>query len=226
MELPGHYRTAEGAPAAPDPGRYRLERVLADLVATLDAQGHGRVDCLGYSMGGRIALAVALHHPERVRRLVVEGASPGLATPGERAARRESDEDLARLLEVEGMEVFTRRWLEQPLFATQQGLPLEVRRWAFELRLERDARALAAVLRGLGTGSQPSFWDRLHELSAPTLLLTGALDGKFRELAARMVDRLPRGEHRSIPDAGHATHLEAPDAWRRAVDDFLAPQRT
>lgn len=224
MELPGHHRMGAGPEPSSlrDPARYRLERVLADLLATLDAEGIQRADWLGYSMGGRIALAAAILHPGRVGRLVLEGASPGLATPEERAARRGNDEALARLLETRGMKGFTRHWLEQPLFATQERLPAKVRRRGLELRLDRAPHALAAVLRGLGTGSQPSFWGRLGEVSAPALLLTGALDGKFRELARRMEERLPRAEHRSVPDAGHAVHLEAPEAWVGAVHDFLA----
>lgn len=224
VELPGHHR--RGSDPEPslsrNPERYRLGRVLADLLATLDSQGHQRADWLGYSMGGRVALAGAVVHPRRVRRLVLEGASPGLHAPEERRLRRESDEELAQLLDAEGMDGFIRRWLEQPLFATQKRLTPEVRRQGLDLRRERDPDALAAVLRGLGTGSQPSFWNRLGEVSAPTLLLTGALDEKFEALAEWMEEGILQAERCSVPETGHAVHLEAPDAWLRAVDGFLS----
>ena len=227
VELPGHHRRAHAGGQLVQttgrylPERYRLERVLADLLATLDAHGHERVDWLGYSMGGRIALAAAIVHPHRVRRLVLEGASPGLSTDEERRRRRADDEALAQMLETQGMEAFIRRWLEQPLFASQRNLPAEIRRRTRQLRLQRDPEALAAVLRGLGTGSQPSFWRRLEEVSEPALLLAGALDEKFQDLATRMAERMPNAEPRWLPDAGHAAHLEAPEDWLQSVTTFL-----
>ncbi len=181
------------------------------------------MDVIGYSMGARLALALAALHPERVRRLVLESGSPGLAEEGERAARRTADETLAAGLEREGLEAFVDRWVALPLFAglgrrlSPEGLEAVRRR-----RLSQDPRLLAAALRGLGTGSLPSFWDALPNLDLPVLLLVGAEDAKFVRLARMMQRALPRATLRVVPESGHTVHLEQPSRWLESVTTFLA----
>src|SRR5690606_10540568 len=129
-----------------------------DAVDALAATG-GRGTWIGYSMGGRLALGVALAHPQLVERLVLVGASPGIADPGERAARRAGDEALARHLLAVGLDAFLDEWLAQPLFA---GLTAdEAQRSA---RRTNTADGLAAALRDLGTGTQPDLWPALDDL--------------------------------------------------------------
>jgi 2-succinyl-6-hydroxy-2,4-cyclohexadiene-1-carboxylate synthase len=218
VDLPGH--GAERGPS--DPTHYRMERVVDHLVRVLDREGVDRADWVGYSMGGRVALGAAVLRPERVRRLVLESASPGLEGEAQRARRRGEDESLARRLEAGGIERFVDFWMARPLFASQAALPGAVREAARRRRLANDPRLLAAVLRGLGTGSQPSFWDRLPEIRAPTLLLTGALDPRFGETARRMARGIPGALHRVVPGAGHAIHLERPGRWLDDVVPFLS----
>lgn len=216
-DLPGH-----GASSAPStPVEYEISRVVEGLLDVLDRRGVERADWVGYSMGGRIALAATVLRPDRVRRLVLESASPGLATPGARRRRRTQDEALARRIETQGLEWFVDHWMDLPLFRTQQRLPAPVLAAARKRRLAQDPRALAAVLRGLGTGVQPSYWEDLSQVETPTLILTGALDAKYEELAQRMVAALPRAVHRSVPGAGHTVHLEAPARWLEEVVPFL-----
>ncbi|MGM0578583.1 MAG: 2-succinyl-6-hydroxy-2,4-cyclohexadiene-1-carboxylate synthase [Myxococcota bacterium] len=217
VDLPGHGRSARPV----DPARYALQRVLDDLERVLDAAGADRADWIGYSMGGRLALGAAVLRPHRVDRLVLEGASPGLEDAEERAARRERDEALARDLERFGMEPFVDRWMALPLFATQRRLPADVLAAARTRRLDNAPPALAACLRGLGTGRQPSFWDVLDRVQAPTLLLTGALDDKFRRIADAMADRMPDARRADVPEAGHTAHLERPDGWLEAIEGFV-----
>jgi len=169
----------------------------------------------GYSMGGRLALALALRRPERVRRLVLVSASPGLSDEEERAARRAADGALAKRIEAVGVETFAREWAAQPLFAGQAP---EVAALAHEDRLRRTAAEHAAQLRGLGTGVMPPLWDRLGELAMPVTLVVGERDAKFRALAERMGDRLPAGEIIVVAGAGHAVALEAPEAVAAAID--------
>ena len=212
-----------GSDAPSDPARYAMPRALADLAALLDALDVARAAVLGYSFGGRVALAFAVEHPERVVALVLEGASPGIADPDERAARRAADEALAARLERDGLAAFVDAWMAQPLFATQAALPDEVRAAARAARLRNDPIGLAACLRGLGTGSQPSYWHRLHELPMPTLLLAGERDTKFQALARAMHESIPDATLRVVPGAGHTTHLENPAAFRRLARGFLGP---
>ncbi len=183
------------------------------IAATLDAARAGRVDLLGYSLGGRLALAFALSHRNRVRRLVLEGASPGLRDEVEREARREEDEERAGFLERKGVEPFVEAWEAHPTFRTQKALPRAVREGERIRRLAGDADGWAAALRTLGTGVQPSFWGELPTLDTPTLLLTGEEDRKFTAIAREMAAMLPSSHHRVIAGAGHRTHLEAPERW-------------
>jgi 2-succinyl-6-hydroxy-2,4-cyclohexadiene-1-carboxylate synthase len=203
--LPGRYRSL-----APDLGAGPWEAEL-DCLGALAPPEYALA---GYSMGGRLALALALRRPERVRRLVLVSASPGLAKPEERVARRAADDALAARIEAIGAEAFAREWAAQPLFAGQSA---EVAALAHEDRLRRSAAAHAAQLRGLGTGVMPPLWDRLGALSMPVTLVAGERDAKFRALAERMAERLPDAEIVVVAGAGHAVALEAPAAVAAAI---------
>lgn len=217
LDLHGHGRS--GAPAGP--AGYAMTAVVEDLAGLVEGLGARRAHWVGYSMGGRVALGVAALEPGRVDRLVLESASPGLATEAERARRREEDEALARSLENGGVEAWVDDWMARPLFQTQRALPDALRASERARRLRNRPHALAACLRGLGTGAQPSFWERLGALDAPTFLMTGELDARFTETARRMHERLPHSERVVVEGTGHAVHLERPGAWIDAVMGFL-----
>jgi len=176
----------------------------------------GRATWVGYSMGGRLSLHVALAHPDAVERLVLVGASPGLRDDEERDARRRADEALAIELERDGIDAFLELWLAQPLFSTLsvEGADLAARR-------ANSVEGLAGSLRLAGTGAQEPLWDRLHEIGVPVLLVVGGLDGKFRDLAHAMSERLPDATVVELGGCGHACHLEAPERFADAVLDFM-----
>lgn len=218
VDLVGHGRS--GAPASVD--RYRMERCVADLLHLFDRLGLRRVRLVGYSMGGRVALHVALAAPDRIGALVLESASPGIADPGERAERRRQDEALAARIEREGIEAFVRYWESLPLFATQRRLPAAVRERLRARRLANRPHGLANSLRGMGAGAQEPLWNRLPELDVPVLLVVGELDAKYVGIAQEMVGRLPRARLVVVPGTGHTVHLERPAAFNRAVGQFLA----
>jgi len=213
VDLPGHGLL----PSSLAKGGVTLEATLSQI----SASGIWPTDLLGYSMGGRVALHFAANHPERVRSLVLESSSPGLATEAERSARRATDETLALRIEQKGIEDFVDFWESLPLFESQRALDTLVLERQRALRLQNDARGVAAALRGLGTGSLPSLWDRLPEIRTRTLLLVGALDQKFVDVARSMAALMPHARLVMVPDAGHAVHLERPDAWLDAVKSFL-----
>lgn len=208
-------------PEAPDLRGHgtRSEARPATIEATVDDLRQDEPYALaGYSMGGRIALHLALAQPELVRRLVLVSTTAGLPDPADRDKRREEDEDLADGLQAGGLESFARWWAARPLFAAQ---PAEVNAAAHRDRLRNTAEGLAASLRGMGTGVMTPVWDRLHELTMPTTVLVGERDAKFRALGERLADGLPGAEYVVVPGAGHALHLEAP----QAVADALHARR-
>ena len=187
---------------------------LAAVQADLDALPAPRFTLAGYSMGGRIALHAALAMPDRVDRLVLIGASPGLADAGERAARREADERLADQLEQLPIGELARRWAATPVLA---GQPPDVLAAAHADRLRSTPAGLAAALRGLGTGALEPVWDRLGELAMPVTLLVGERDEKFTAIGERMAASMPRARLERAAAAGHAVHLEAPELVAAAI---------
>jgi len=207
------------------PGHGASSDLSMDLAETADALcetiGEQPFDLLGYSMGGRCALLTALRHPGAVRRLVLIGATAGIDDAVARTERIRRDEELADGLEASGdVDAFLSRWLAQPMFAR---LSADVA--GIEARRTSSARGLSTSLRKMGTGAQPPMWDRVGSITAPTLLLAGARDTKFAEIAIRLAHAMENASMSLIPGAGHACHLEAPVrtaatvvAWLKSTD--------
>ncbi len=182
----------------------------ADVAA---AAPDGSVLC-GYSMGGRIALHVALADPGRVARLVLVATTAGIEDPAARARRRAADERLASEIEDGAIDAFADRWMAQPLFA---GTPPEAaRRWREDL-LRNDPCALAAALRGVGAGAMAPLWDRLGEIAMPVTVVAGARDGRYVEVGRRLAQALPAARLEIVPGAGHGLPREAPAAVAAAI---------
>ena len=215
VDLPGHGQS-------PFTAETTFASTLAALLALLDALGLPWVDVAGYSLGARVALGLAVESGPRVRRLVLESGSPGLRRRRDRGERRRQDEALAARIESEGLDAFVERWEALPLFSGVRALSAEVQEALRGRRLAGDAEGLARSLRRLGLGSQPSYWSALPTIRTPTLLLSGARDEKFTEVAWRMAAELPVVWGHVFPGVGHAPHLEAPDAWAREVSGFLS----
>jgi 2-succinyl-6-hydroxy-2,4-cyclohexadiene-1-carboxylate synthase len=173
----------------------------------------------GYSFGGRIAQHVALEAPERVTRLILVATSAGIVDERERAARRAEDERLAADLEQLSIAEYADRWQAQPLFA---GTPPGAARWWREDLLRNDPVALAAALRGIGTGAMEPLWDRLAGLAMPVTIVVGDRDAKFMALAQRYREVLPQAEVIVIAGAGHGLPREAPGELAAAIQGTAA----
>lgn len=212
LDLPGH----GSGPISDDPADYTM---AAAVVGVIDATAHlERFALVGYSMGGRVALHVALAHPNRVTALALIGTRAGIDDPVQRAERIAADEALADRIESEGIEWFADYWADQPLFATQRTrLSTDQQAEIRAQRLACDLRGLARSLRGMGAGAVEPIGCRLGELSMPCALIAGADDTKFTVIAHQMAEAIPQASVCVIPDAGHAAHLEAPDAAAVAV---------
>jgi 2-succinyl-6-hydroxy-2,4-cyclohexadiene-1-carboxylate synthase len=202
------------------PGHGGSSEVVTDLPGGADlmaAAAPNPAAWLGYSMGGRYALHVALRHPRLVRRLVLVSTSGGIDDDAERESRRKSDEVLAHRVLAEGLGPFVRWWLERPLFST-----LSAEAAAMESRLDGTPAGLASSLRHAGAGAQEPLWDQLGELAMPVLVVAGALDVKYVNQAGRLVAAIgSNAELAVLPGAGHACHMERPEAFWSAVTPFL-----
>lgn len=204
VDLPGHGRSG-GVTL----GFTQTARAIAEI-------GGGKAVYLGYSMGGRLCLQLALDHP--CRAVILLGSSPGIADETERSARHASDDALAMSIERDGTPAFMDRWLAQPMFATLRPSEEDL-----EARHANSAAGLATALRELSAGTQDPLWDRLGEIEAPTLLMAGALDTRYTSLAEEMAMAIgDNATTAAIPGAGHAAHLEQPEAFVSLITDFLA----
>ena len=214
-DLPGH-----GASLGLPSGSYSFEGAARAVVRVLEEIGVRRATVVGYSMGGRLALYLALRHPERCSGLFMESSSPGLEGTAERTARRRADEERARRLETGDFERFLKDWYAQPLFASlarRGGLAGEM----VEERRGNDPAELARALRGMGTGAQPSLWRELPGLALPALAVAGELDEKFVAISRRMAETSPNVRAAVVPRVGHNVRTEAPEWYFDALKGFL-----
>jgi 2-succinyl-6-hydroxy-2,4-cyclohexadiene-1-carboxylate synthase len=218
VDLPGH-GASEPCSLSGAKGFAQTVDALRRAVDEFDAAPIG---ILGYSQGARLALALAVEWPDRVRRLILESGTAGLSSNRDRARRRASDEALATQIEADGIRSFVERWQSLPLFAGLRRLPAELADSVTAGRLACSPRGLATSLRSVGLGVQPNYWPILPALRVPTLLLTGRRDAKFTAIARAMARELPMAWLRSFDDAWHAPHLEAAALFASEVLAFLA----
>jgi 2-succinyl-6-hydroxy-2,4-cyclohexadiene-1-carboxylate synthase len=201
------------APGHGEAGELRVD--LAGAASLLGNTGE-RATYIGYSMGGRLALHVAVARPDLVDRLVLVSSTAGIDDDVERASRRAEDERRAIEIEQSGVAAFLDRWLATPLFAN---LPPDAAQ--LSARLANTAAGLASSLRLAGTGAQDSLWPRLRSLSMPVLVVAGALDEKFTAIAEQMAALIPHATLAVVADAGHVVHLEQPAEFVRVLRRWL-----
>lgn len=240
LDLVGHGGSGRPAHAGP----YALGAQAAALLAFLSHVAGGCADgeaerpqapkpsvapapapvVAGYSMGGRVALVAAGRRPAAFGGLVLESAGLGPASARERRAAAERTAQWAAQLREGGLAAFMDAWEQLPLFASQRGLPPQVRARVREGRLANSAEALALALEGAGQQAMPGRREALaalaglEERGVAVLYLAGSLDRKYRLLAQGLRDRsVCRVE--VVPGAGHNVHLEAPEAFARLVEE-------
>lgn len=221
VDLPGHGRTV----MPHDLRRFTMQAIATDLSSLLHELDCPETALLGYSMGGRLALHLALHAPDRFTTLILESASPGLKTMAGRAARAAADEQLALDIETAGIASFVDRWERLPLFDTQRTRLTAAEHDRLRRgRLSTDPSGLANSLRGMGTGVQPSLWPQLGETAMPVLLIAGEEDAKFAAIAGEMANEMPSATLALVPDAGHTVHLEQKQAYLKLLMAWLDDQ--
>lgn len=216
VDLPGHGASLHFQ----DDYFYTMPGACEAVLACLDALDISTCHIVGYSMGGRLALYLALHHPSRCHRLVLESAAPGLTTPSDRRERRKIDEERAERI-TKDFGAFLEHWYRQPLFQSlsQHGLVEEM----IQSRLHNDPAELARSIRGMSPGRQPPHDELLVNLQPHALAMTGALDPKYPALARRIAAVSANLNARVVNDAGHNVHAEQPSAFVDVIRAFLCP---
>jgi 2-succinyl-6-hydroxy-2,4-cyclohexadiene-1-carboxylate synthase len=210
--LPGH-----GPDPAPAGERF------ADAVAVVRAGlPAGRCWLAGYSLGARVALALAVLHPDRIRGAVLVGPQVGFRDEVARATRRRWDEEQAQRIERLGVERFAEEWEGLPLFASQRGLPPELLAEQRRQRREHTAPGLASAMRVLGAGAMPSFWEGLAACPVELRFLAGERDEKFVAIGREAAHLAPRGSFRTVAGAGHNLLLERPEEVAREIRDMIS----
>ena len=204
------------------PENYRMEQVVEALRHLLVELAIPSYYLLGYSMGGRVALAWALND-ERVQGVILENASPGLLTMEERVERQLKDERLAKRLLTEPLEAFVDFWQDLALFDTQKELSSAIQTKVRQERLSQQNYGLAMSLLMMGTGQQASYWEALEHTEQAMLYVTGTVDHKFQQIGQQMQDRYPNMQLVAL-DGGHCVHLENPVAFVSTVEQWLEEQ--
>ncbi len=216
VDLPGHGKTRIfGGDEC-----YQMSHTAQGLIELLDELGIVRCYLLGYSMGGRLALYLTLHFPDRFEKVILESASPGLESAEGRSQRRHRDEILAQQLETGDFYSFLSQWYQQPLFHSVRHHPSFDR--LFQNRLQNQPKTLATSLRQMGSGCQPSLWELLPSHSVPLLLLVGEWDCKFQEINHKITEVCPVAQLEIIPDSGHTIHWENPSVYLKSVIKFFS----
>ncbi len=218
VDLIGHGRS----PAPRAAAAYSMTACVDQLASLLDTLNVVEAHWIGYSMGGRAALAFGVAHPARMASAVLVGASAGILDPEQRAERARDDEALAVRIEREGVEAFVDFWISQPFLVDERRLGARGVAEAREMRLANSAHGLAASLRGMGSGAQPPLHGALARVTAPICLAVGEDDLKFRTLAAEMSQELPNARVEIVPEAGHSAHTDNPRAFLELARRFLA----
>ena len=197
-----------------------MDACAADLALLWDRLGIKRSHLVGYSMGGRLALHVAVRLPERTRSLLTIGAHAGLQG-NERATRRQRDEALAERIERDGVDAFVQYWESLPIFAGIARRGPVVAATLHGLRLGNQAEGLAASLRGMGAGAMEPLWDGLDAIAVPATFVAGDQDTAYIMAALLMGEHVPDWRFRAVPDSGHAAQFEQPDATAAILADHL-----
>jgi pimeloyl-ACP methyl ester carboxylesterase len=201
---------------------YSQERAAEDIRGVLDGLKIPKAHVCGLSMGGYATLHFGLRHPDRALSLVVAGAGYG-SVAGDRAKFRQDTEVVARRFEEDGMVKTAEMYSKGP--TRVQFMDKDPFGWReFHAQLaEGSARGHALTQRGVQM-MRPSILDlgpQLEKLDVPTLIMTGDEDDPCLEPAIFMKRKIPTAGLVVLPKSGHTINLEEPEAFNRAVLDFL-----
>lgn len=200
---------------------YKLEIIIKHLNKLIYQLGFKKYSMLGYSMGGRIALAYTLAYPNEIDKLILESASYGECDSVKRLKRRKSDLELAKKIKENGIEWFNEYWSSLNIFESQRRLPKHVIDEISNRRLLNVAHGLYNTLLCTGQGQFPWLKNQIFILPMPVLYISGEYDSKYEEIGNEFVKLNPKIKHKIIKGVGHNTHIEAPNDFIEVLSKFL-----
>lgn len=215
VDLPGHGKTQ----VIGSDHYYTISTTAIVLIGLLNDLNFSKVYLFGYSMGGRLALYLMLHYPQRFERVILESASPGLRTSWERSQRFQVDLQRAQQLETQDFKQFLVNWYNQPIFETLKYNSKFSK--LLNCRLQNNPYELAKSLRNMGTGVQSSLWEKLSNNLVPLLLIVGEKDHRFVNINQKMLDLSPQTTLKIIQNCGHNIHVENPECLIQVLLDFM-----
>ena len=216
IDLPGHGRSLDFT----DRNTYTLTGAARGIVQVMKQADLLSATIIGYSMGGRLALYLAIQYGYLCTSLVIESATPGIRGNDERVRRKELDEKLAEELRQGQFEDFLRRWYGQPIFRSLAEVPEKLEE-VLKQRIFNEPEELAKALCGMSVGAQAPLWQHLADLAMPVLLLAGEYDRKYVDIVGAMGELLPHAAVEIVPGTGHNVHVENPSGVAARIKRFL-----
>jgi 2-succinyl-6-hydroxy-2,4-cyclohexadiene-1-carboxylate synthase len=217
IDLVGH-GNSDSPVNVDDYSQQALSKHINDFLTHLSID---KIIICGYSMGGRAALSFAIHHPNKIMGLILEGTTAGIESEKNRSERIKIDEELADYIESHDIEEFVTLWMNRDIFNTQRRFSNEKLKNIRKKKTLNSKTGLANALRGFGTGRMENFVSNLNQISCPVLLITGELDTKFTKINSVLMKKFPNAKHKVIKNAGHNTHIEEPSRFVTFTNDFL-----
>jgi pimeloyl-ACP methyl ester carboxylesterase len=196
------------------PGPYSTRQLAADAVALLDALGIEQADVFGMSLGGMIAQELAIGWPDRVGRLVLGCTHAGVA----HAAAMPRATGRAFALETGDWAERMRRLAPFAFARGADGRMLE----AFIEKKSKDVQDPAGYAAQIQAALTHDTYDRLSQIGAPTLILTGDDDQVIPGASSDVLhERIPGSRLERIRGAGHLFFIERPETTLELLESFL-----
>ncbi|USS90523.1 2-succinyl-6-hydroxy-2,4-cyclohexadiene-1-carboxylate synthase [Fructilactobacillus carniphilus] len=199
---------------------FKADQQVASLQSLITQLALQPVNIVGYSMGARLALCLAVTAPQLIQHLILESGTPGLADPLARQERQQADTARATQIEATGLAAFVDHWEQLPLFHSQQVVPLSQQQRMHAMRMAHQPINMANSLRYFGTGTMPNQWPNLSQLTPKTTIITGELDHKFTNIGRQMVASMPTATQIIFPATGHNVHFEQPQQYQAVLNHF------
>ncbi len=205
-----------------DVSAYSQAMAMADIVGLMQHLNISQAHLVGLSMGGYAVLHFGLNHPDMARSLVVGGCGYGSVAEDREKFQRDV-EQTAQRIERDGMPAMAEVYSRGP--TRVQFSDKDPRGWQEFAEQLAELSTLGAALTFRGVQAQrPSVYEleaQMRQLQVPTLVITGDEDEPCLEPALLMKRAIPTAGLVVLPKSGHTINLEEPDAFNRAVDDFL-----